>query len=101
MKKIISVILVLMITAIIFAGCAGSDNQGATPAPTQTNTGSETNEGTITKVGLGTLTSIASSKDKTDEAGPIGQVDTVMAAVGFDSAGKVVSVTIDNAQTRV
>jgi hypothetical protein len=101
MKKIMSVILVLMITAMIFAGCAGSDDKGATPAPTQANTDSETNSSNITKVGLGTLTSIASSKDKTDESGPVGQVDTVMAAVGFDSAGKVVSVTIDNAQTRV
>jgi hypothetical protein len=32
---------------------------------------------------------------------PVGQVDTVMAAVAFDAAGKVVEVVIDNAQTKV
>ena len=31
----------------------------------------------------------------------MGQVDTVMASVGFDKDRKVVSVTIDNAQTKV
>ena len=55
----------------------------------------------ITKIGLGHVISIASSKDATATATAVGQVDTVMAAVAFDAAGKVVKISIDNAQTKV
>ena len=61
--------------------------------------------GKIVKLGLGHLTSIGKSKDLAvvddKDVLPLGQVDTVIAAVGFDKDGKVVSVTIDNAQTKV
>ncbi len=59
----------------------------------------------ITKVGLGHITSIASSTSLTTGAdgpvAPTAQVDTIMAAVGFDKDGKVLKITIDNAQTKV
>jgi uncharacterized protein YuzE len=99
MKKLLSVALVLMLMTAMFSGCSSPSANNATPAPSQDNT--DTNAGSIVKFGLGHLTSIASSKDAAEEAGPTGQVDTVMAAVGFDKDGKVVSVTIDNAQTKV
>ena len=61
---------------------------------------------TVTKVGLGHITSIASSKDlKVNDDGsvtpPTAQVDTVIALAAFDKDGKVVAVTIDTAQTKV
>src|SRR5699024_6860131 len=63
-------------------------------------------EGKIVKLGLGQNISIASSKDAGVDANnkavlAQGQVDTTMAAVGFDADGKVASVTIDVAQTKV
>ncbi|WP_242975137.1 hypothetical protein [Anaerovirgula multivorans] len=60
------------------------------------------NEGAAAKMGLGVITSIAKSKDADDNNTlALGQVDTVMVAASFDQEGKVVSITIDNAQTRV
>lgn len=58
------------------------------------------------KLGLGHITSIASSKDlSTDAKGnivaPAAQINTTIAAVAFDAAGKVVNVTIDVSQSKV
>lgn len=57
--------------------------------------------GSIAKVGLGQNISIAKSKDATAEATATAQADVTIAAVGFDAEGKVASVTIDVAQTKV
>ncbi|MCR4424908.1 MAG: hypothetical protein NUW23_01775, partial [Firmicutes bacterium] len=89
MKRVVSSLL--LITAVL--GLA------ALPAP-----GSAA--GSIAKVGLGHITSIRSSKDLTvDKSGqvvpPVAQVDTTIAAVAFDGAGKVVKITIDTAQTKI
>lgn len=75
MKKVLALTLV----AVLLAGC------GATSV----------------KTGLGHVISIKSSKDATAEAAGAAQVDTVMAAVTFDSAGKILGVEIDNAQVVV
>jgi hypothetical protein len=83
MKKRISFLLVLVFALSVLAGCTSGKSSK------------------IVKVGLGQLTSIAKSADLAAGKGALGQVDTVMAAVGFDKDGKVVSVTIDNAQTKV
>lgn len=96
MKKVFSIILVLVLTTALFAGC--SSKKETTPATADA--------AGIVKVGLGNLTSIAKSKDlgvdaESKEVLPLGQVDTVIVAAGFDKDGKVVSVTIDNAQTKV
>lgn len=57
--------------------------------------------GPIDKVGLGQNISIAKSKDATADATATAQADVTIAAVGFDAEGKVASVTIDVAQTKV
>lgn len=75
MKKIIALTLV----AVLLAGCGAA----------------------TVKTGLGHVISIAKSKDATAEKEGLAQVDTVMAAVTFDSTGKVLGVTIDNAQVKV
>ncbi len=75
MKKVLALTLV----AVLLAGCGAAS----------------------VKTGLGHNISIAKSKDATAEAAGAAQVDTVMAAVTFDSAGKILGVTIDNAQTIV
>ncbi|MCX8131102.1 MAG: hypothetical protein N3I35_13515 [Clostridia bacterium] len=53
------------------------------------------------KTGIGHTVSISKSADATAEKDGNAQVDTVMAAVSFDSNGKILSVSIDNAQTKV
>ncbi|MCM0648557.1 hypothetical protein NBE98_09250 [Clostridium swellfunianum] len=104
MKKTVSLVLSAVLAASLLAGCGqkttpANNNKPGTTAPAASASG-------IAKVGLGHLTSIASSKDLgTDKDGkevlPLGQVDTVIAAVAFDKDGKVLKVTIDNAQTKV
>lgn len=57
--------------------------------------------GEIVKMGLGQNISIAKSKDASSDSTAQGQADVTVAAVGFDSDGKVVSASIDVAQTKV
>jgi len=97
MKRVLSILLVLMLSLAMFAGCAkpGSTTKDATPTPAPL-----TGDG-IVKLGIGQVTSIAKSKSLDGDKAPVAQVDTVMAAVGFDKDGKVVKVTIDTAQTKV
>lgn len=57
--------------------------------------------GSIVKMGLGINASIAKSTDFTADKPGAAQADVVVAAVGFDKDGKVVAITIDNAQTKV
>jgi uncharacterized protein YuzE len=97
MKKVLSILLVLMLSLAMLAGCSnsGKTQDEATPTPPPL-----TGEG-IVKLGIGQVTSIAKSKSLEGDAAPVGQVDTVMAAVGFDKDGKVAKVTIDTAQTKV
>ena len=110
MKKVISLILVLMLSIGLLAGCtpAAPEAPAAPAEPAAPAAPAETpaEEGAITKLGLGHVISIAKSKDKgTDAEGKavnaLAQADVVIASVGFDADGKVVSVFIDVAQTRV
>ena len=55
----------------------------------------------IVKVGLGQNISVGKSKSATAEATAVAQADVTIAAVGFDADGKVASVTVDVAQTKV
>jgi len=105
MKKILSIALVLTFALSVLAGCAAP---AAAPAPApapEAPAAPAAADGSIVKLGLGHITTIGKSADLGSKDGkevlPLGQVDTVMAAVGFDKDGKVVSVTIDNAQTKV
>lgn len=112
MKKLFSIFLTPILAVVMLAGCASkdkpSDSPASTPTPASTTPAKNTitDDGAIVKIGLGHIISIDKSKDLgTDKDGkeilPLGQVDTVIAAVGFDKAGKVVEITIDNAQTKV
>lgn len=96
MKRKVSMILLPIFTIALLAGCSTKSTPTVTPAK----------DSSIAKIGLGHITSIGSSvdlgKDKDGkEVLPTGQVDTIIAVVGFDKDGKVVKVTIDDAQTKV
>lgn len=108
MKKVISLLLVLMLSIGLLAGCtpAAPAAPAAPEAPAETPAEEPAAEGTITKLGLGHVISIAKSKDAgTDANGNAvnagAQADVTIASVGFDADGKVVSVYIDVAQTKV
>ena len=104
MKKSLSLLVALAVSLSLFAGCGNNSkpaNTGDKPATTD-----EKKESGIAKIGLGHITSIGKSKDlgkdkNGKEVLPVGQVDTVIVAAAFDKDGKIVNVTIDNAQTKV
>mgnify|MGYP000859428366 CR=1 FL=1 len=75
MKKVLALTLV----AVLLAGCGAAS----------------------VKTGLGNTISIDSSKDATADEEGLAQVDTTMAAVTVDSAGKILGVKIDTAQVKV
>lgn len=113
MKKMLSVLLATTLAMSMLAACGDKDtNDDATTDNTATeqqdnnstssnDTQTEVAAGEIAKIGLGTITSIGKSKDAEGDKGPVGQVDTVIVAAAFDKDGKVVSVDIDNAQTKI
>jgi len=103
--------MVLILMVSMLAGCTPQDtsSNGTTPESPENTSPNEnkpvedasSEDGNIVKIGLGHITSISKSKDAEGENGPVGQVDTVIAAVGFDKDGKVAKITIDTAQTKV
>ncbi|SHK24099.1 hypothetical protein SAMN02745227_01870 [Anaerobranca californiensis DSM 14826] len=88
MKKVLSLLLALTLVAALAVGC------------TKTDQGKEPEVGAV-EFGLGSVSSIAKSRDMTGETTARAQVDTTFAAVSFDSEGRVVTVHIDVAQSRV
>jgi predicted nucleotidyltransferase len=101
MKKLLVLVLALsLIASFSLAGCGGGNVVDPDPEVVDS-------EPAAVKLGLGVVNSIAKSKDYVAAEGDqqevlaVGQVDTVMAAATFDKDGKVVSVIIDNGQTRV
>jgi uncharacterized protein YuzE len=110
MKKNLAILLATIVSVGLLSGCAKKEEQPKTTTP-NTPAASTPAQGTsssngIVKLGIGHITSIEKSSDLgKDKDGkdvlPVGQVDTIIAAVGFDKDGKVVKVTIDNAQTKV
>lgn len=109
MKKILSIFLVLILMATMLIGCSTKQPSNDVPSNDAPASGDNTapsdaapaDETGIAKMGLGHITTIAKSKDLDGDVLPLGQVDTIIAAVAFDKDGKVVKVTIDNAQTKV
>ncbi|MDU1443378.1 MAG: hypothetical protein E6916_07675 [Clostridium cochlearium] len=102
MKKSLAIFLSTILTAGMLIGCSSkgtpSKDEGTKEAPTK--------ETSISKIGLGHITSIGKSKDLgTDANGkevlPMAQVDETIVAAAFDKDGKVTKVTIDVAQTKV
>jgi uncharacterized protein YuzE len=118
MKKNLTILLATIVSVGLFAGCskkvetpktttpAPSTPAASTPAPSTPAASTPATSNGIVKIGMGHITSIEKSTDLTKdkdgkEVTPIAQVDTIIAAVGFDKDGKVLKVTIDNAQTKV
>jgi roadblock/LC7 domain-containing protein len=110
MRKILVLLVVLSLVVFALAGCTGTSKPEDKPSDTTGDTSGDTTGDTVvgeaTKMGLGVVTSIKKSKDYSVDAEKketlaMGQVDSVIAAASFDKDGKVVSVTIDTAQTRV
>ncbi|MDR1638961.1 MAG: hypothetical protein LBT59_04625 [Clostridiales bacterium] len=81
MKKILAALIILAM-AVSLSACSGGGSSDY-------------------KIGLGVVTGIHSSSSKTDEAGPVGQVDSLIAAVTVDANGKIQKCWIDAAQTTV
>lgn len=113
MKKLISLLLVLVLVAAVFTGCTPKE-EAPVDTPPVDDGGTDVEEpgdepaaeGAIVKLGLGQNISIAKSKSAgTDANGnatnPSSQADVTMAAVGFDADGKVASVTVDVVQAKV
>jgi len=109
MKKILSLVLSSVLAISVLAGCAAKttvETPTETPVETAVETPAETpvetpvEAGGIAKMGLGIVTSIEKSKDYAEDAA-LGQVDSVIVAAGFDKDGKIVTVTIDTAQSKV
>lgn len=106
MKKILSLVMTSVLAVGVLAGCG--TKAPVTPVETKTETPVETKvetpvveeKGAIAKMGLGIVTTIDKSKDYAEEKA-VGQVDSVIVAAGFDKDGKIVSVTIDTAQSKV
>ncbi|MDP4088399.1 MAG: hypothetical protein Q8930_03890 [Bacillota bacterium] len=100
MKKSLSILLASVFAAAMFAGCSSKSEKPATTTP-----GTTTSSNGVVKLGLGHITKIDSSTDLGTKDGkdvlPTGQVNTVIAAVGFDKDGKVQKISFDFAQTKV
>lgn len=101
MKKTLSLVLTSVLAVSVLAGCGSK----ATPAANNKETKPAASASGIAKIGMGHVTSVEKSSDLGTKDGkdvlPLGQVDTIITAVAFDKDGKVVKVTIDNAQTKV
>lgn len=80
MKKHIAIIVTVILTAALLAGCGSGGSY---------------------KTGLGQVVSIASSKDATADANGAVQVDVTMAAVTIDGEGRIQKVSIDVVQGKV
>lgn len=115
MNKKISVLAASVLSLSLLAACSGADATTTTAGTTADTTAAGTTTagstevegpvaaeaGSIVKLGLGSKTSVAKSSDFTAEKPGAAQADVVIAAVGFDKDGKVASIKIDNAQTKV
>lgn len=111
MKKTLSLLSLLLVLTLLVTACGTT---GATEEPAPAEAPAEVEEtveevaqapageaGEAVSLGLALLTSIGKSTDAEADKTARAQVDTVIAAVTFDSEGRVVDVIIDNAQTRV
>lgn len=130
MRKKISVLVASVLSLSLLAACAdgtttttaagttagtttaGDTTPAGTTTPDSTDASTTTaggevegpvaaEAGSIVKLGLGSVTNVAKSKAFEAEAGGLGQTDVTVAAVGFDADGKVASIYIDHAQTKI
>lgn len=110
MKKVLSLLLIFVLSMSLAVGCspaAPAEEPVEEPVVEEPKVEEPVveepvvKEGTIAKLGLGQVISIKKSSDKTAEKPATAQADVTIAAVGFDADGKIASVTIDVAQTKV
>lgn len=112
MKKFLSILLVLTMLMTFAIGCSKPADVAEEPVVEDTEETEDTEEeevgevGEVAKLGLGSVISIANSKDAgTDKDGKEvtaqTQADVTIAAVGFDSEDRVSSVTIDVVQSKI
>lgn len=115
MKRIIGLGLALTLSVSLLAGCGGSkpEQKPASSAPAVSSSAAPVVSSPApapaagAKVGLGHVVDIKKSKDfapaKDGKPAVNGeaQINAVMAAVAIDGSGKILSVEIDNAQTKV
>ncbi len=110
MKKVLSLVLVLIFAVTFVAGCgSNSTSQSSTETSTAASTestatsttasNSESNGDTV-KTGLAVISSIAKSTDAGEKDG-LAEVDSMIAAVTVDKDGKIVKCVVDAAQTKV
>jgi hypothetical protein len=83
MKRSLSLVLALAMMVAVFSATGCKPAQGPV------------------KLGLGSVTSIASSKDAAEGVTAVAQADTTIVAVALDKDGKILDVRIDTAQTKV
>ena len=81
MKKVTAIILAVLLTAAIFAGCSS--------------------DGGAVKTGFAVISTIAKSTDATADKAGLAEADSVLVAVTVDGAGKIVKCVIDSIQTKV
>jgi hypothetical protein len=105
MKKILTLLLVIVFTLAFFTGCA--PKAAETPSPSASaepfaaaSPSASAPAASGVKTGLAVLTSIAKSTDAGEKDG-LAQADSLIVAVTVDSAGKIVGCAIDAAQTKV
>ncbi len=107
MKKFVSLLLIMALITTMAVGCGKPAEKDPTPPDVEAPDAPEAPEepsaeaGKIAKLGLGQNISIAKSTDADGDKTAFGQADVTIAAVGFDADGKVASVTIDVAQTKI
>ncbi|MDD5602744.1 MAG: hypothetical protein PHG48_01510 [Eubacteriales bacterium] len=108
MRKALSLMMVLVFAFSFLAAC---ESGGKTPDGSDVTSDAAASQtaaaqSSDTKIGLGLITTIKSSKDLgVDSTGgevlPLGQADTVIVAALFDKDGKVVKAVIDTVQAKV
>ncbi|HBL84618.1 MAG: hypothetical protein A2Y17_10815 [Clostridiales bacterium GWF2_38_85] len=81
MKKLLSILLVTLMVTTMFAGCGAKKEE--------------------VKTGLAVITSLSKSKDVTDDAAGLAEVDSTIVAVTVDANGKIIACVIDAAQTKI
>ena len=102
MKKLVSLVLVLVLLSTMLVGCTkpATPETPVTPAPPVTEAPTTPDapaaEGKVAKLGLGQNISIEKSRDAGVDANgkeilAAAQSDVTIAAVGFDKDGKVAS----------
>lgn len=101
MKKILVTALALVLV-IAASGCtAKPPAESSKPAPGSSVPGSGTTTETKMKLGMGSVTSLGSSKSATTDDGASAQADTTYCSVMLDDSGKIASVYFDAVQAKI